>query len=165
MTCLCVIKLPISIRTISAPDNGHASMRLGRWRWPHPRGSGVNVWPTGKLPRDVSVWPRHSRHWAWQFASISFLGKLPAVVWWFFFGFRFVVSTKNGCCVFFLFGGRGPEGISDGDVKKIFQIAKSDLPCKKLKTKASSIGDSTRFNSVWKEKLFAQSLKNLSTFH
>ena len=107
MTCLCVIKLPISIRTISAPDNGHASMRLGRWRWPHPRGSGVNVWPTGKLPRDVSVWPRHSRHWAWQFASMSFLGKLPAVVWWFFFGFRFVVAEvlkhqKWMLCVFFV---------------------------------------------------------------
>lgn len=84
-------KLPISIRTFVYPPElspmpqcvweGEGDLTAAR-QW----FASTGLTDREKLPRWVSVWPRHSRHWAWQFASMGFLGKLPAVVWWVVFG-------------------------------------------------------------------------------
>lgn len=173
MTCLCVIKLPISIRTFIGPPRvvGPCLNAFGKVKVTSPP-RGRNADPTGLTdgrfsPTGFGVAKALQtlgvaicfHGFPWEVATAA--RCLVGCFWWSFLWWRKFWSTKNGwlcVCVCFLFGGRGVGEFQM--LPKFFQMVKSDLPCKKLKTKASSIGDSTIFNSVWKERLFAQSLKN-----
>lgn len=145
----------------------HASMRLGRWRWPHRSEAVVRVngadRPGKVTPLGFGVAKALQtlgvaicfHGFPWEVASRCLVGCFWTGEWG---GGSFEAPKMDGCVCVFCLVGEGPKEFQMSP--KFFQMVKSDLPCKKLKTKASSIGDSTIFNSVWKERLFAQSLKN-----